>query len=140
MKTPLASFAGLLLIGFAGTALGQNYSIDWSSIDGGGGTSSGGNYSLSGTIGQPDAGVMSGGSFVLTGGFWSFEPSVEQPRLFISRGGGGALISWSPGMPGFVLQANNTLAPAGWADAPTGGTNPVSVLATNATRFYRLRK
>jgi len=37
-------------LGFA-----QQYSIDWSTIDGGGGTSTGGDYSLSGTIGQPDA-------------------------------------------------------------------------------------
>ena len=32
------------------------YSIDWSTIDGGGGTSTGGVYTVSGTIGQPDAG------------------------------------------------------------------------------------
>jgi hypothetical protein len=44
-------------------ASGQ-FSIDWSTIDGGGGTSVGGVYSVSGTIDQPDAGAtMSGGNF-----------------------------------------------------------------------------
>ena len=40
----------------ANVAYAQTYSIDWSTIDGGGGTSTGGVYSVSGTIGQPDAG------------------------------------------------------------------------------------
>ena len=39
-----------------------DFSLDWSTIDGGGGTSTGGVYSVSGTIGQPDAGAMSGGA------------------------------------------------------------------------------
>jgi hypothetical protein len=30
-------------------ALAQNYSLDWSTVDGGGGTSAGGIYSVSGT-------------------------------------------------------------------------------------------
>ena len=57
----------------------QSYSIDWSTIDGGGGTSTGGVYSVSGTIGQPDAGVMSGGNFSLTGGFWGIVAAVQNP-------------------------------------------------------------
>ena len=40
------------------SGLGQNYSIDWFTIDGGGGTSTGGVYAVSGTIGQPDAGLV----------------------------------------------------------------------------------
>ena len=53
----------LLLISTASIA--QQYSIDWSTIDGGGGTSTGGVYSLSGTIGQPDANAqpMTGGHY-----------------------------------------------------------------------------
>jgi hypothetical protein len=48
-----------------------DYSIDWSTLDGGGGTSTGGNYSLTGTIGQHDADtVASGGDYVVSGGFW----------------------------------------------------------------------
>ena len=65
--------AGLfLLVGLLiAPAYGQDYDIDWFTIDGGGEMfSTGGTYTLSGTIGQPDAGEMSGGSYNLTGGFW----------------------------------------------------------------------
>lgn len=54
---------------------GNDWSVDWYSIDGGGTLqASGGNWSLAGTIGQADAtpaNALSGGSFQLTGGFWS---------------------------------------------------------------------
>ena len=62
------------------------------------------------------------------------------PRLFISRSGGNALISWTPGTPGFVLQGNGSASSLGWADAPSGSTNPASVPAAGTARFYRLRK
>lgn len=52
------------------------FTIDWSTIDGGGGTSVGDTFVLSGTIGQPDAGEMAGGDFTLVGGWWS---SVAAP-------------------------------------------------------------
>jgi hypothetical protein len=56
----------------ATAAFGQDFSISWFTIDGGGGTSTGGDFSLSGTIGQHDAGgPMTGGDFSLTGGFWA---------------------------------------------------------------------
>lgn len=71
MKTIQATvLAAAFLLAAAASALSQNYSIDWFTIDGGGGTSSGGSYSVSGTIGQPDAGSMSGGAYTLVGGFW----------------------------------------------------------------------
>ena len=48
------------------------FSIPWSTIDGGGGQSTGGEFQVNGTIGQHDAGnTMSGGSFTLSGGFWA---------------------------------------------------------------------
>ena len=56
-----------------------NYTIDWSTIDGGGGTSTGGVYSVTGTIGQPDAGAMSGGNYTLEGGFWGVIAAVQMP-------------------------------------------------------------
>jgi hypothetical protein len=117
----------------------QNYSIDWFTVDGGGGISAGGAYSMSGTVGQPDAGVMTGGNFAIAGGFWSVE-EINLPTLFITRSGPNAIISWTPGSPGFVLQGNGGFSPAGWADAPSGSTNPATVPAAGAARFYRLRK
>src|SRR6266850_7064480 len=55
------------------------FSIDWSTIDGGGGTSTGGVYQVSGTIGQPDAGKMSGGNYSIDGGFWGIIAAVQTP-------------------------------------------------------------
>ncbi len=49
---------------------GGDYTLTWSTIDGGGGTSIGGSYTLTGTIGQPNAGSASGGIYELLGGFW----------------------------------------------------------------------
>ncbi len=51
-----------------------DYSISFSTIDGGGGRSEGGQYKLTGTIGQPDAGYMDGGDYELLGGFWPGGP------------------------------------------------------------------
>jgi len=66
--------AGLVPLLAISVAFSQ-YTIPWSTIDGGGATSSGGNFALTGTIGQPDASSfsapMSGGSFSLVGGFWT---------------------------------------------------------------------
>ena len=126
----------------ANAASPQSFKIDWFTIDGGGGTSTGASYSLSGTIGQPDVGEMSGGNFAVTGGFWrlSAGPPGVLPTLFITPSGVNTIISWTPGAAGFVLQWNGGLSPAGWSDAPSGGTNPVVLPAAGEARFYRLRK
>ncbi len=131
-----------LLIFAADRSQAQGYGINWFTIDGGGSASAGGTFSLSGTIGQPDAGAMAGGNYSITGGFWAIESVVLPgvPRLFIIRSGGNVLISWTPAIPGFVLQGNGSASSLGWADAPSGSTNPASVLAAGAARFYRLRK
>lgn len=51
-----------------------DYSITWSTIDGGGGTSSGGQYVVTGTIGQHDAAYSEGGDYEVLGGFWPGGP------------------------------------------------------------------
>ncbi len=59
-----------LLVPILGSA--QNYSINWSAIDGGAGSSTGGVYSVRGTIGQADAGgPLTNGQYSITGGFWA---------------------------------------------------------------------
>jgi hypothetical protein len=86
-----------LFSAFSFRASGQNYSIDWHNISGGGGTSTNGQYSLTGTIGQPDAsGTMSGGSYSLTGGFWSLISVVQTPgasTLTITHSGSSVTVS-----------------------------------------------
>lgn len=137
---PLLSL-GMLLA----TATPAQYSISWHTIDGGGGTSAGGLYTISGTIGQPDAGpVMANGPYAITGGFWALPVVVQTPgapTLTIAPAAPGqATISWTPATPGFILQESTTLSPADWTNSPSGATNPVTVPATGATRFYRLLK
>ena len=72
MTKPMISTVGLGLVCALGIAsAGPAYSIEWSTIDGGGGTSTGGVYTLSGTIGQHDAsGALTGGVYAIEGGFW----------------------------------------------------------------------
>ena len=108
--------------------------------------STGGVYSVSGTIGQPDAGVASGGNYSLIGGFWGAVIPVQQagvPTLFIvNLQNGNTKVTWVPNTPGFVLQQVSALAPVpiGWANAPAGYTNGVTIPATMQTRFFRLIK
>ena len=64
-----------LILGVATLAPGQDYEIDWRTIDGGGGTSAGGTFELEGTLGQHDsndpATALTGADFTLVGGFWA---------------------------------------------------------------------
>jgi len=53
-----------------GLNINPGFTLEWSTLDGGGGTSSGGAFGLSATIGQPDPGPSSGGTFTLAGGYW----------------------------------------------------------------------
>ena len=64
----------LSLVSHALAQSGGDYTLTWSTIDGGGGTSSGGDYVLTATIGQPDAAWSSGGQYELLGGFWPGGP------------------------------------------------------------------
>jgi hypothetical protein len=133
-------------------AWGQ-YSIDWSTVDGGGGTSTGGVYSVSGTIGQPDAGKMSGGPFTLEGGFWGIVGAIQTegaPTLSIELTNGWVKVSWPAPAPDWVLTETNRLTDA---TSPPWPQVAAAQYQTNAGRifiltapppahsqFYRLRK
>jgi len=134
----------LLTLISVSTAAAQ-YSITWSTIDGGGGTSVGGGYSISGTIGQPDAGVsMTNGAYAVTGGFWVLPMLVQTPgapTLYLTNAAPGlATIWWTPPTPSFTLQFTDSLSPTNWVNAPSGTNNPTTVPATLPARFYRLFK
>jgi hypothetical protein len=126
----------------------QNYSIGWYKVAGGGGTSSNGQYVVSGTIGQHDAGgPMTNGNYSLTGGFWALYAvqTPGAPYLFITQSGTNAILSWSAGATGYLLEDNSSLSsPAGWTTvspvpAPVNGTNYVTNTITPGNNFYRLR-
>ena len=136
----------MLLISTASFA--QQYSIDWSTIDGGGGASTGGMYSVSGTIGQPDAGRMSGGSFTMDGGFWGLIAAVQTPGaplLSIARTTTNTVaVFWPSPSTGFLLQQNtNGIGSVNWSNivsTPTddGTTKTIVVNPPTGSRFYRL--
>lgn len=145
MKTHCLLFLTLAVA--AGRAFAQ-YSIDWSTLDGGGGQSSGGAYSLVGTIGQSDAGTLSGGVYRLEGGFWSAVGVIQSegaPALRIERTTTRILLAWPNPSTGYQLQETSGLSPALWTDVSTapavvGNEKQVSQLPGAGARFYRLRK
>jgi len=61
------------------------------------------------------------------------------PALRIIPGAPGfATISWEPISSDFVLQHTDSFAPSNWVNTVSGAASPVTVPATNASRFYRL--
>jgi hypothetical protein len=128
------------------------YSIDWSTIDGGGGTSTGGVYSVSGTMGQPDAGgPMTNGQYSLTGGFWSLHAvqTPGAPLLTITlTSPNTAMVWWPSPSSGFTLQQNTNLNTTNWVTPPESvnddGTNKFILVnpptGIRSHRVYRLFK
>jgi hypothetical protein len=140
----------LALAGLAASTQAQSYSIDWSTVDGGGGTSTGGVYTVSGTIGQPDAGgPMTGGNYSLTGGFWALYavPTPGAPTLkILNTGTNAVIVSWPSPSTGWTLQQNtNSVSSVNWSNVTSGiqdnGTVRYLVAGPMAgNRFYRLWK
>jgi hypothetical protein len=142
---------GLFFLLAANVALAQSYTVDWSTVDGGGGTSTGGVYSVSGTIGQPDAGRMSGGSFTVQGGFWAIIEAVQTPGaplLSVRRTEtNSVLVSWPLPADSWVLEQTPALGggPASWTQiSPPYQTNStqswIVVPMPTGNGFYRLHK
>jgi len=130
-------------------AWGQ-YSIDSSTIDGGGGgTSTGGVYEVSGTIGQPDAGgSMTNGPYSLEGGFWSLYAlqMPGAPLLSIFRTTTNTVVvAWPSPSPGWKLQQNTTsVSSLNWSKVTTGitddGTTRTFIVnPPTGNRFYQLK-
>jgi len=107
------------------------YSIDWSTTDGGGGTSTGGVYTVSVTIGQPDAGQMSGGKFTLDGGYWGIVAAVPTPgaptrSITLNAQRSTISVSWTSPSIGLTLQRNtNGVGSANWSNV----TDPSHILS-----------
>ena len=141
----------ILLFGFLIPAIsfGQQYAIDWFTIDGGGGTSTGGVYQVSGSIGQPDAGpTMSGGNYSVDGGFWSLIAAVQTPGAPLLTvtltATNTAIVSWPFPSTGFALEQNPTLGTTNWTSVTDAVFNDTSskwvvVPAYTGNKFYRLK-
>ena len=144
VRTWFAVAAGLPLAVSA-----QNFTVDWSTIDGGGGSSTGGVYTVTGTIGQPDAGTMSGGSYTLEGGFWGIIAAVQTPGapwLTITHTPTNTVVvSWPSPSLGFSLLQNTNLNTTNWVSPPetvndNGTERFIMVNPPAGSRFYRLQK
>jgi hypothetical protein len=130
--------------------LNAQYSVDWSTIDGGGGTSTGGVFTVSGTVGQPDAGAMSGGLYTLQGGFWGViaaVPTPGAPGLSIFRATTNSVaVSWPSPSTGWMLQQNtNGVSSVNWSNITSGilddgTTKTLLVNPPTSNRFYRLHR
>jgi hypothetical protein len=139
----LSAFAGFLC-----AAHGADYSIPWSTVDGGGGTSTSadGRFSVSGTAGQPDAGTLASndGRFRLSGGFWQAEVVFCGCTLGIGVSGGNFVVSWPCELSGCILEyADELLGPPSvtvWHPVSPQpiGHNFVAPL-TGTQRYFRLR-
>ena len=138
-----------LLLAFAMPMHAQTFSIDWSTIDGGG-TSTGGVFTVSGTIGQPDAGRMSGGQFTVEGGFWGIVAAIQTPgapllSITLNSQLSTITVSWPLPADGWVLQENPNLNMTNWVNVPqtpqeVGGRKQVVIPSPTGNRFYRLSK
>jgi hypothetical protein len=149
MKTP--SLAILLLATPWLYITAQTYSIDWSSISGGGGESTGGVYAVTGAITQVDTSrKMTGGDFTLHGGFWSFIAVVQTPgapRLTIQvTSANDVLLAWPDSGENWRLQKTTDLqSPSSWIDVPGPYSSDstsffFSEPADGASMFYRLAR
>ncbi len=137
----------ILTLALSLRASGQNYSIDWYKISGGGGTSTNGQYAVTGTIGQHDAGgAMTGGNYSLTGGFWSLIALAQTPgapTLYIGQSGRTVTVFWQ-NVTGWSLQQNNNIAlPANWSASggvtTANGTNYLNITPPAGNLFFRLQ-
>jgi hypothetical protein len=144
----VARWLGIPLLAAPLLAFAQ-YTINWSTVDGGGGTSTGGSYTLSGTIGQPDAGGMSGGNYTLQGGFWVIAAVQTEgaPYLTVTRSNNAVIVSWPLPAVGWVLEWTNVLSQvsAPWPQIlPPYQTNGPNLQYTDpvpaGNKFYRLHK
>ncbi len=138
----------LLHSAFCLCAQGQ-YSIDWSTIAGGGGASAGGVYAVSGTIGQSDAGRMSGGNFTLDGGFWGVIAAVQTPAapyLWVALTPTNTVVVWwALSQTSWQLQSTTNLASAGgfWSECAFQTNGPACYRVESpptGSKFYRLHK
>ena len=141
--------AGAAMVAAAAAVNGQNYNLDWSSVDGGGGTSTGGVYVVSGTIGQADAGSMSGGVYALDGGFWSLVSVVQTPGApllaIYPTPTNAVLVVWPSPSTGYSLQQNGDVNTTNWVGVPqtpsdNGTVKSILVSPASGRTFYRLVK
>lgn len=142
---PLRVIAASALIVFVSvdgeTMSGGNFSLA-GSITGGGGSSQGGTFQLLGEIARPILGESSGGTFTLQTPPLGFDSiPVGDFELEIVRSGSSVTLSWPAEASSYVLEFSPSLGSSAIWDTVQGaaGQNSISIQATGAAQFFRLR-
>jgi hypothetical protein len=141
MKTlPLLLFAAFTAVADARA----QYTIDWSTMDGGSGSGTAGNFAMDGTLGQPDAAAGAAGSLALFGGYWALTDEVL-PLLRIFRFNADIILAWPNPSQGFVLQETAELAAPDWNEVNiepviVGDEKQVNWGPPVDRHFFRLRR
>ncbi len=135
----------LIILFAAATSAPAQYTLDWSTMDGGGESRTAGTLTMHGTLGQPDAAtfVVATG-FSCFGGYWSLTEEDTLPTLRMFPAGAGFFLAWPLPSPGWRLQSSSDMVT--WSDVTTAPTATAgeyqvpwdSVSATR--RYFRLTK
>ena len=135
-----AILAALLTVGRAQ----DSFTIEWSSIDGGGGPVTGdGEFTLTGsslgqaTAGDPDDGPP--GEFAISGGYWTFdlEPPPEL-NLAMQLDGDTVTLTWADG--GFTVVLESSADLDLWEPVDPQPAGPPFQEPSGQRRFYRLTR
>ena len=148
MKVFLSLMAWLAAVVAVCAQTGGGFSLNWSTVDGGGGLATGGGFTLHGTVAQPDAADHAGGAFTLEGGFWpGVHEAVAQPQPLLQIApvpAGRVTVSWPVELTNWELEASADIASQNWQNlgpsADVQGAFRQMILPIDAgPRFFRLR-
>ena len=141
----MKTFLLLPLLSAATLRAQEVFTIDWSSIDGGGTLPAGaGEFTITGSIGQFHAGTALGtgtSEFSLTGGYWTVAEMPLDLGLTMSRTGNSVILAWdgSRGIPVVLERSADLRAWAPVSPQPAGPSFTENI-ASIARRYYRLRR
>lgn len=138
----IALSVGMLPSADRGANAADTYTLDWQAVHAGAGTSSGGPYRVTGLVRRAGAGAAIGAGYTETAGL---DPQLvvvavsgELLTLAIQINDGEVSVSWTPNLPGFILESTDSLVVPFWEPSPS--TNPAVVTVTSKAKYYRLRK
>ena len=132
----------ILLLLLSASSPRAEFTLPWTTNDGGGGFCSGGFYSLNGTIAQVEAGpLLSDGTpdgFSLESGYWAY-PDVVAAQLppAIRFDGGFVILTWAETAVPIVLEFSDDLMV--WAPVDPQPVGTAWAEPQQDRRFYRLR-
>ena len=148
MKLPFLRYAllscSVLCLNWAASA--QSYSLDSSTIAGGGGSAAGSVYSITGTIGQPLVGEITNANYSVQSGFWGVWTSISTPSapLRIFRTATNAVVvAWPANLSGYSLRQSPDVNASNWSSVTNsvtvlGDENQVIIPNPVGSRFFRL--